>query len=113
MSSDSHAPHIGLRTHFAVFFALMILTLVTVVVSFYDFEPWNDLIAMAIATLKGSLVVLFFMHVWHSSPLTKIVLVTALFFFLILVVFVYADVGTREMLNIPERPAVFGESTGL
>ena len=108
MASDAHGGHIGLKTHFAVFFSLMILTVITVVVSYYDFEPWNDLIAMAIATFKGALVVLFFMHVWHSSPLTKIVLITALFFFAILVAFVYADVFTREMLNVPGRPPSFG-----
>ena len=108
MSAESHANHIGLRTHFAVFFALMILTALTVWVSYFDFEPWNDLIAMAIATVKGALVVLIFMHVWHSSPLTKIVLITALFFFLILVAFVYADVLTRDMLNVPGRPPSFG-----
>ena len=107
MASDSHEQHIGLKTHFAVFFSLMILTALTVWVAYFDFEPWNDLIAMAIATAKGALVVLFFMHVWHSSPLTKIVLVTALFFFAVLVAFVYADVFTREMLNVPGRPGFY------
>lgn len=107
MSTEQHG-HIGLRTYFAVFFALMILTWATVEVAYHDFEPWNDLIAIGIATLKGALVVLFFMHVWHSSPLTKIVLITAIFFFLVLVVFVYADVLTRDMLNVPSRPPGFG-----
>jgi len=111
---DSHggAPHIGLPIYFAVFIALMVLTAVTVWVAFQDFGAMNNVIALGIATVKGALVVLFFMHVWHSSPLTKIVLVTAIFFFLILVVFVYADVGTRDLLEIPGRPAHFGESTG-
>lgn len=107
------APHIGLPAYFAVFAALMVLTALTVWVAFQDFGAMNNVIALGIATVKGALVVLIFMHVLHSSPLTKIVLVTAVFFFLILVAFVYADVFTREILNIPTRPAVFGESTGI
>ena len=107
MAQDTHG-HIGLPVYFGVFVALMVLTVITVVVAFYDFGAWNDVIALGIATVKGALVVLFFMHVVHSSPLTKITLITAIFFFLILVAFVYADVFTRDMLNIPGRPATFG-----
>ena len=106
MSEDK--PHIGLATYFGVFGALMVLTAVTVWVAFQDFGAYNNLIAIGIAVIKSTLVVLFFMHVIHSTPLTKIILVTSVFFFLILVAFVYADVWMRGMLDIPGRPPMIG-----
>lgn len=105
MSTKSH---IGLPTYFAVFAALLFFTGLTVWVAFQDFGVFNNVIALGIAVIKSTLVVLFFMHVIHSTPLTKIVLVTAVFFFLILVAFVYADVWTRGMLTIPGRPPMIG-----
>ncbi len=99
---------IGLPTYFAVFAALLVLTGLTVWVAFQDFGVYNNVIALGIAVIKSTLVVLFFMHVIHSTPLTKLILVTAVFFFLILVAFVYADVWTRDMLNLPGRPPLIG-----
>ena len=114
-SSSSHESHesdehhsIGLVTYFAVFATLMVLTFVTVWVAFHDYGYLNNVIALGIATVKATLVVLFFMHVLHSSPLTKIVLLISLTFFLILVAFVYADVLTRTMLDITGRPPMIG-----
>lgn len=104
----SSKPHIGLPTYFAVFAALLVLTALTVWVAFQNFGAYNNVIALGIAVVKSTLVVLFFMHVLHSTPLTKMVLITSVFFFLILVAFVYADVWTRGMLNIPGRPPLIG-----
>jgi cytochrome c oxidase subunit IV len=99
---------IGLPTYFAVFTALLVLTGITVWVAFQDFGVFNNVIALAIAVIKSTLVVLFFMHVLHSTPLTKLVLVISVFFFLILVAFVYSDVWTRGMLELPNRPPMIG-----
>lgn len=109
-ASDASSEHhsIGLPTYLAVFGALMVLTFVTVWVAFQDYGYLNNVIALGIATIKATLVVLFFMHVLHSSPLTKIVLLVAVMFFLLLVAFVYADVLTRTMLEIPGRPPMIG-----
>lgn len=104
----SDKPHIGLPTYFGVFVALMVLTTLTVWVAFQDFGALNNVIALGIAVIKSTLVVLYFMHVIHSTPLTKIVLISSVFFFLILVAFVFADVWTRGMLNIVGRPPVIG-----
>lgn len=106
MSDEKHS--IGLPTYFAVFAALMVLTVITVWVAFQDYGYLNNVIALGIATVKATLVVLFFMHVIHSSPLTKSVMIISVVFFLILVAFVYADVLTRTMLDIPGRPPMIG-----
>ena len=70
-----HAEHhiVPKRIYFAVFFALIVLTWVTTYVSTVDLGRWNIFVALAIAIFKASLVVLFFMHVWYSTRLTKMI----------------------------------------
>ena len=45
----------------------MVLTGLTVFVSFIELHDWNIVLALVIATIKGTLVVLFFMHLFYSS----------------------------------------------
>ena len=54
-------------------------------------------ISLAIAALKAALVAAFFMHLWGSRPVHRIVLVTAVAFIVLLVLGVVADVGTRDI----------------
>jgi cytochrome c oxidase subunit 4 len=65
-----------------VFAALIVLTAVTVVAATprFDFGSLNLWIAMGIATIKASLVALYFMHLRYDSPFNGLVLVTALLF---------------------------------
>lgn len=51
----------------------MILTTVTVVVAYYDLGPLNTVVALLIAVVKATLVILYFMHVRYSPSLTKLV----------------------------------------
>ena len=67
-----------LRIYFLVFFSLLILTGTTVAVAFIDMGPLNNLVAMGIAGLKATLVVLFFMHVRYSTRLTSLVIASGL-----------------------------------
>jgi len=68
-----------------VFAALLVLTVVTVAVTWVDLGRWNLWIAMVIATVKGSLVALYFMHLRYDRPINGIVLLTALLFVLLFV----------------------------
>lgn len=106
MSDNEH--HIGLPQYFSVFGALMVLTALTIWVAFQDFGWLNNVIAVGIAVIKATLVILWFMHVRYSSRLTKSVLLVSIFFFLVLVAFVFADTLTRGMLEIADRPPVIG-----
>ena len=106
MSDSQH--QIGLPQYFAVFGALMALTGLTVWVAFQNFGWLNNVLAVGIAVVKSTLVILWFMHVRYSSQLTKSVLFIALFFFLLLAAFVLSDSYTRGMLTIPGRPPVIG-----
>ena len=77
-------PEIGhvvpVRILVSVFAVLIILTVITVAVSLVDVGSWNLWVALAVATAKGSLVVLFFMHLRYDSPFNAIVFACALAF---------------------------------
>ena len=82
-------------TYIAIFTALMVMTAVTVGVAFINLGIFNPVVALAIAVFKATLVVLFFMHVRYSSRLTKLTVVTALFFLGILMFETMMDYVTR------------------
>jgi cytochrome c oxidase subunit IV len=74
---------------------LLVFTGVTVLASFFDMGPWNPVVALFIAVVKATIVVLFFMHVKYSSKLTKLTVGAGLFTFLALVGMTLADYFTR------------------
>ena len=85
-----------LKMYFAVFFALLLGTGLTVFAATLDLGRFNAPVALGIATVKATLVALFFMHVWHASEkLTKMVVVGALFFLLLLLGLTMTDYATR------------------
>jgi len=88
------------RNFFLVFGALMVLTMLTVYVAYFDFGAWNNVVAMAIAVAKASLVVLIFMGVRHSSPLTKLVVIGALLWMVFMVGLTLTDYETRGFLGV-------------
>ena len=93
---DSMSGHVSPEQHLlAIFVALMVLTVVTVAVAFVNLGGDNPVVAMGIAIFKATLVVLFFMHVKYSSRLTKLIVVTALFFLGILMFETMMDYVTR------------------
>jgi cytochrome c oxidase subunit IV len=102
---SAHAtPHIVPKwLYFAVFFGLVILTWVTTFVSTVDLGRWNIFVALAIAICKASLVVLFFMHVWYSTRLTKMIVVASIFWLILLLFLTMADIWTRTWMGVPGR----------
>jgi cytochrome c oxidase subunit 4 len=91
-----HAHHIvGPGVYVAILFALLIGTALTVWASFIDLGAWNPVIALAIATSKATLVVLFFMGVKYSTKLTKLTVFAGIFTFLILISMTLSDYISR------------------
>ena len=80
---------------FNVLVALLILTVITVGASRIDFGPANMLIAMLIASVKASLVILFFMHVKWDTAINKIVFLSSFLFLSLLLIFTLSDQATR------------------
>ncbi len=83
------------RVYLAVFLALCVLTVISVVVTGYDFGPLNLIVALGVAITKASLVVLFFMHARYSPRLTGVVIAASLAFFVILVFLTLTDYVSR------------------
>lgn len=76
---------------FSVFAALIFLTIVTVGQASFDFGNWDIAIVMGIATIKATLVALFFMHLLHDKPFNVIVFLSAFVFVGLFVVFTLSD----------------------
>jgi cytochrome c oxidase subunit 4 len=99
---DEHGnePHVlPIRVYLAVWAALVVLTVLTVTASRFDFGSANTFIALVIATIKGSLVALFFMHLYYDNKLNLIVLVASLMFVSIFFTPTLIDLGTRGAID--------------
>ena len=83
------------RIYIIVGATLLVLTGVTVWASYLELNIFNPIVALFIAVVKATIVVLFFMHVKYSSKLTKLTVFAGLFTFLALVGMTLADYFTR------------------
>ena len=98
--SDDHAVDIDrhVRTYLLVFFSLMVLTALTVA-AWYSLElgvAATIAIALFIATIKGSLVACFFMHLISEKKLILYVLILAVaFFFVLLLVPMWTSISDQ------------------
>jgi cytochrome c oxidase subunit 4 len=83
------------KIYLLVFATLLCLTLITVDVAFYNFGWLNIYLALTIATIKATIVVLYFMHVKYSPRLTWVFAIAGLFWMVILLVLMFSDYFTR------------------
>jgi len=113
-STGEHKPHVlPLRIYVAVGVTLLILTYVTVKVSYMDFGIFNLVVGLGIASIKATLVVLFFMHLKYDEPFNAIVFVGSLGVLGIFFLLTLADTMERGnvdaieaevILPVPARP---------
>ncbi|MDZ4798126.1 MAG: cytochrome C oxidase subunit IV family protein [Bryobacteraceae bacterium] len=113
-ANDDGHEHGGPKVYAAVLAALLLLTVITVGASYIDFGGGmtNVVIAMFIASIKGSLVALFFMHLRWDKPMSAIVFCVSLFFLALFLIGCYTDLATREPaepLNIKTKHAPGGQ----
>ena len=78
-----------------VFTALMVMTAITVWAAFHDWGFLNVFIAVTIAVIKATLVILYFMHVRYSSRLTQVIVSAGVFWLIIMLVLTLQDYLTR------------------
>jgi cytochrome c oxidase subunit 4 len=86
---DAHAGHDDIRSHvktyYMVFGALMVLTTITVGVSYLHLAtPMAITVALIVAAIKGSLVAMFFMHLLHERKVIYWALMLTVVFFVFL-----------------------------
>jgi cytochrome c oxidase subunit 4 len=93
----------SVRTNLIVFGALMALLALTIWVAYFDLGTLGLAIAMGIAVIKATLIVLYFMHVRFGSPLTWVFSGAAFFWLAIFILLTLNDYLTRGVLLIPGK----------
>ncbi len=89
-----------------VWVLLLVLTVLTYTVArFHVPSPFHVIIALLIAVAKGTLVALFFMHLWDQRGASRLVFLTTLVFVALLIGLVIADNATRFQLANPPGSA--------
>jgi cytochrome c oxidase subunit 4 len=84
------------RAYILVFVSLMVLTLITVAVSYLHLSTGKAVaVALLIATVKGSLVACYFMHLISEKKLILWVLVLTVAFFAVLMLVPYWTVADK------------------
>jgi len=90
----SHVVPVSL--YVVIWAALMIFTGLTVFAASVELHIFNIIVALLIATIKGTLVVLFFMHLRYSTKLTMVTVVAAMFWLFLLLGLTMTDYLTRS-----------------
>lgn len=93
--TDAHHV-VPLKIYYTVFALLLFCTYLTVQIAYFDLGVLNTVAALGIATFKATMVVLFFMHVKYSKPLTGLVVAGSLLWLGILLAITMADYLTRS-----------------
>ena len=106
-AEDAIGHVVDLRVLLGVFAALMVLTAVTVAVSYFDFGKLNLLVAMGVATVKAALVALYFMHLKYDRKIYAIIFVGAVLFLALFIIFTMFDTMYRDEPS--EVPAMTSE----
>ena len=83
------------KTNVIVLLSLFVLTVLTVAVAQIDFGVFNVFIAMLIACIKGSLVLMYFMHLKYDDKIYSIIFGSSVFFIFLLYAFSELDMITR------------------
>ena len=97
MSTETraHAATNGTRTYYVIFAVLLVCTYLTWQVAYFDLGKLNTVAALAIAGVKATLVVWFFMHARSGPRLTLLVAFGALLWLAILLALTASDYLTR------------------
>jgi cytochrome c oxidase subunit 4 len=85
----------SVKLYLLVYGLLMFLLIATVIAAAFDLGRFNAVIALVIAAIKAILVILFFMHVRHSSRITWIFVAAAFLWLGLLVGLTMTDYASR------------------
>jgi len=111
MSNEAHDVKKEVRTYILVFIALGILTIVTVGLSYLSVGiALAVTLALIVATVKGTLVASFFMHLAHEKKIIYGILLLTVFFFAFMMLLISISpnvgiVGTVDLQKSMDKPA--------
>ena len=104
MSDPNENTHIdSVGTYVKILLALLVATAVTTAVARVDLGGFSVVVALGIASMKMVLVALFFMHIRHSTKLTRLVVLGGLLWLGILLLLTMTDFATRGILGVPGK----------
>ena len=96
MSEHEHTEHIvSPGTYLIIITTLLALTGITVFAAFVDLGRFNIAVALLIATIKATLVVLIFMHAKYAPERTKLVIIAGIFWLALLLFMTLSDYASR------------------
>lgn len=97
VTNPEHNEHhiVGPSTYLTIYVTLLILTAVTVGAAFVEMGFLNPIIAVAIAVVKATIVILWFMHMKYQTKLLKLTISAGVFTFLILIAMTLSDYMSR------------------
>jgi cytochrome c oxidase subunit 4 len=97
VTNPEHADHhiVTPVTYTIVFVVLLIFTGLTVLAAYIDLGILNPVVALAIASIKAVVVILFFMHVKYQSKLIKMTVGAGFFTFAALITMTLSDYISR------------------
>ncbi len=84
------------RAYLVVWMCLLVLTVITVWVSYYNYGIFNIVVAMLVATIKASLVCLYFMHLKYDNRLNQVVFASSFVFLALFVGLTGSDLLLRK-----------------
>lgn len=103
--ASNHSAHdtahhlIPLPTYYKIFGALIVMTVITVLAAQVDFGALNAVVAFGIATVKAVLVAGWFMHLKYDDKLNRVILLSGVFFLIVLWFFCIMDESTRNAVT--------------
>jgi cytochrome c oxidase subunit 4 len=97
VTNPEHGEHhiVGPKTYGIIFITLLTFTGITVAAAFVNLGILNPIVALAIASTKAVIVILFFMHVFYQSKLIKMTVAAGFFTFLVLITMTLSDYISR------------------
>jgi cytochrome c oxidase subunit 4 len=96
VAEHEHTEHIvSPGMYLTIILTLLALTGITVSAAFVDLGRFNIVVALLIATVKATLVVLIFMHAKYAPERTKLVIVAGIFWLALLLFMTLSDYASR------------------
>jgi cytochrome c oxidase subunit 4 len=106
-----HAHISSVKFYVGILGALMFFTLLTVAVASIHLGPLNLAVAVIIASIKATLVVMFFMHLRHDNKFHSTILICSLMFIGVFFAYTMNDTSTRADVD-DAQGAIMQPSTG-
>ena len=109
---DKSGQHITpLNVYLGIGSILLALTAITITVSFIDLGGWNVVVALIIASIKGSLVALFFMHLLYDKKIYSVVFSMGLLFLSIFIALTMFDTLRRGDIDLMKAGPINKEAS--